>query len=432
MALRILLPILILFGLLRAEEPFRLYKFHGEKPGPTLLVFGGIHGNEPGGYYAPSLLATHYRIKKGNLWVIPDLNLESIMRFQRGIHGDMNRKFAGMKPNDPDKKIVERIKKLINHPQVDLILNLHDGHGYYRRRWENSIFNPKAWGQACIIDQKCIDKARFGNLDKLAKGVSQRLNRNLMADHHIFNVKNTMTKEKDAQMRRSLTYYAITHGKPAMAIETSKNITSVPMKVFYQLRAIEAFMDEIGIVYSRDFDMNVDTIRKLLNHYGTVVLNGNFLIDLDHVDPLLRNVPMKKRGNRITFSDSPLAGLKKNGRHYDLMIGDKKIVTLYPQRFAMLPHPRTLIVEVDGRRKKIPVPSHFNFKKRFKILAPNSYRVNVIGFTKRGHRNENRLTVTRKNLDPKYAMDKENRRYRVELYQNGKFRGMVVAIEEKQ
>jgi len=127
---------LIIGALLEAGQiDFTLYKLEGKQKGPTLLVFGGIHGNEPGGYYAPDLLARHYRIEKGALWVTPNLNMASILRFRRGIYGDMNRKFLSIRPNDPDYKTVQRIKRLILTPRVDLILNLHDGHGYYRHRW---------------------------------------------------------------------------------------------------------------------------------------------------------------------------------------------------------------------------------------------------------------------------------------------------------
>jgi hypothetical protein len=419
-----LINYLVLFS---AELHFKLYKLTGKEKGPTLLVFGGIHGNEPGGYFAPAILVTHYRIDKGKLWVAPNLNFDSIIRFQRGRYGDMNRKFSTIDKNDPDRKIIQDIKTLILNDQVDLILNLHDGHGFYRDKWQNSIFNPKAWGQACIIDQKSIDAKRFGDLDKLARQVSKRLNQKLLYEHHIFNVKNTETKIKDEQMRLSLTYFAITHGKPAMAIETSKNLTDVSQKVLYQLRAIEAFMDEIGITYHRDFDMNLQTIQELLHKYGSVIINDNFLIPLDTVDKLLRFVPLKKRGNRITYSDSPLAAIKKNGRYYQVMIGPWEITTLQPDYFKMKKRLKSVTIQVDGKRKKVSVPSIFKFKKEFTVHAPKGYRVNIIGFSKKGKNNENNTKITFHDLNPRYAMDKHNRLFRVEFYRNNQFYGMVIA-----
>ncbi|NPA29639.1 MAG: hypothetical protein GXO33_05580 [Epsilonproteobacteria bacterium] len=414
-----------------SQRDFSLYKL-GTSKGPTLLIFGGIHGNEPGGYFAPSILVKHYRISKGSLWIAPNLNFESILRFQRGCFGDMNRKFAAIKKNDPDRKSVERIKRLILNPKVDMILNLHDGHGFYRDEWKNAIFNPKSWGQACIIDQKCVNDTRYGNLDELARRVSKRLNHKLFKNHHIFNVKNTETKMKDEQMRLSLTYFAITHGKPAMAIETSKNITDVAMKVLYQLRAIEAFMDEMGIRYTRDFDLNLITIRKLLRRYGSVVINDNFLIPLDGIDKILRNVPLSRKHNRITRSDHPLAALKRNGRYIEIMVGPKKITTLYPAYIPSRQPLDAVTVETDGYLKQIGVPDRFTFKKRFTVFAPKGIRVNVIGFSKKGVRNESGITVSATKLLPKYAMDRENRLFRVEFYEGKYFRGMVIAEKAKE
>jgi len=44
----------------------------------------------------------------------------------------MDRKFAFIKQQDKDFQIVHDIKQLILNKQVNLILNLHDGHRFYR------------------------------------------------------------------------------------------------------------------------------------------------------------------------------------------------------------------------------------------------------------------------------------------------------------
>ena len=93
--------ILFLFGLnfINAKNtPFNLYELKGDNDGSTLLVIGGIHGDEPGGYFAPSILADSYHILKGNVLVVPNLNPDSILAFKRGIYKDMNRKFAHIAP----------------------------------------------------------------------------------------------------------------------------------------------------------------------------------------------------------------------------------------------------------------------------------------------------------------------------------------------
>ena len=94
---------------------FTLHK-KGTPDGPTLLVIGGIQGDEPGGFTAASLIVTDYEITSGNVWVVPNLNFESIVRSARGVHGDMNRKFHHIHASDPEYEAVQDIKRLILDP----------------------------------------------------------------------------------------------------------------------------------------------------------------------------------------------------------------------------------------------------------------------------------------------------------------------------
>ena len=69
-----------------------IYKIKGKKPGKTLMLIGGIQGNEPGGFLSADLYAD-MRLEKGNLVVVPRANFYSIITNQRGPNGDLNRKF---------------------------------------------------------------------------------------------------------------------------------------------------------------------------------------------------------------------------------------------------------------------------------------------------------------------------------------------------
>ncbi|MFY9094769.1 M99 family carboxypeptidase catalytic domain-containing protein, partial [Aliarcobacter butzleri] len=204
-----LLLVINLFAV--TNRDFSIYKKESQTPSHTLLIIGGIHGDEPGAYFAPAFFEKYYKITKGSVWVIPNINGDSIIANQRGIYNDMNRKFSVIEKDDPDYFIIERVKKIILDKKVDLILNLHDGHGFYRETYENAIFNPKAWGQATIIDQDKINGLdKFGDLDKIATQVKNNLNKDkLFQEFHSFGVKNTQTKFKDEQMQLSLTYFAI-------------------------------------------------------------------------------------------------------------------------------------------------------------------------------------------------------------------------------
>lgn len=106
----IFLCLLCIATLDAANLHYSLIKKESSQAGSTLLIIGGIHGDEPGGYFAPMLLAKHYKIESGNVWIVPNLNFDSIVQNKRGVYGDMNRKFAKIEPKDKDLEIVNEIK----------------------------------------------------------------------------------------------------------------------------------------------------------------------------------------------------------------------------------------------------------------------------------------------------------------------------------
>lgn len=55
----------------------------GRYDGPTLVVVGGHHGDEPAGYIAASLLAQHVFVETGRIVVIPQANPSAIGAFSR-------------------------------------------------------------------------------------------------------------------------------------------------------------------------------------------------------------------------------------------------------------------------------------------------------------------------------------------------------------
>ncbi|MDR3163168.1 MAG: succinylglutamate desuccinylase/aspartoacylase family protein [Helicobacteraceae bacterium] len=408
---------------------FRFYKLDGAVKGNTLLVVGGVHGDEPGGYFASALLATHYRIKKGSLWIAPNLNFESIIRNRRGVYGDMNRKFSTIKTDDTDYEIVQKIKEIIADPQVNMVMNLHDGHGFYRERWENTIFNPKAWGQTLVIDQKTLElnDAPFGNMDELATKITENLNKRLKDDLHYFSVRNTETKNKDEAMRLSLTYYAITHLKPAFGQETSKNIDALAVKVEYHLRSIEEMMKLMNIEYERDFKLNFNGIQKALNSYGKIWINDKMAFNLIDLRNILRFVPLdKNKEDRFVFNH-PLGAVKRRGDRIDIYIGNKRISSLYPQYFDQNCSISLVQIDVDGRIRRLNMGMTFAFADYFSVVPREDLRINVIGFSAEGIKNESGTEIAKKDLEPRFSEDVGGKAYRVEFYRDESFCGTINA-----
>jgi len=415
---------LLLTSFLNAK--IQLVKKENSDSNTTLLVVAGIHGNEPGGYFAASILITNYTIISKNLWIVPNLNSESIVKNRRGIHGDMNRKFAIISKSDKDHLIVKEIKELIINKQVDLVLNLHDGHGFFRKKYTNTIFNPGAWGQTCVIDQIKLDQNRsFGDLECIAQKVSERLNEHLLQKHHSFNVRNTKTKKKKNEMQHSLTYFAITNHKPAFAIETSKELREISQKVYYQLRAIEAFMQIMGIKYQRDFELNSQNLHNLTKNNGNLVINGNIYLNLDKLRKKLRYFPLQSNKNELYFTHPLGAAVEANG-FINLYIGHKRISHLKKSSFDLVKCGDIIKVVVDGKEKSIHLPSEVKIMSDIVFSAQKGIRLNVIGFTDKKHKNELGIRIARPDLLKRFSLDTDNTKFRAEFYKDNAFCGMVI------
>ena len=91
------------------DHELSVYRIYGENPGKTLLLIGGIQGDEPGGFLSADQYADISLIQ-GNLIVVPRANFQSIVLKRRKINEDMNRKFAeerGLAPCQPQGQIVQ-------------------------------------------------------------------------------------------------------------------------------------------------------------------------------------------------------------------------------------------------------------------------------------------------------------------------------------
>ncbi|MDQ1297836.1 MAG: hypothetical protein QG558_374 [Campylobacterota bacterium] len=418
---------LLLLSTLAYALPFSLVKHETSKEiGPTLFVIGGIHGNEPGSYFAASILTQYYTITKGNLWVIPNLNHKSIMMNSRGVNGDMNRKFADIDIDDMDYQIVDELKKIITDPQVDLILNLHDGHGFYRKEYKNTIFNPGAWGQTCVIDQGVLDCDHpYKDLDKIASTISRSLNDGLIQDHHTFYVRNTNTRFDDEAMKHSLTFFAINHNKPAFALETSKNLPTLEEKVFYQLRAIEGYMQYMGITYARPFELTAEKLKEIIKRNGNVTINNNIHLNLENLRAGLSFVPLKSEGNDFNFTH-PLGGMMQNKGKYNLYIGNQMVSSLSPSIHLSGECSEEMRIEVDGKEEKLNFAKEYLITTDVMIVNKSLARANIIGFTREGRVDESNMRVTLRDFDTKYAIDKDAKAYRVEFYRDNNFCGMTL------
>ena len=403
-----------------------LHKLGNHASGPTLLVIGGIQGDEPGGFTAASLLVTNYTIRHGSVWVIPNLNFESIIKRSRGVYGDMNRKFLAIKKSDPEYSVIQKIKSLILDKRVDIVLNLHDGSGFYRKKYIDKWRNPRRWGQSIIIDQKQIKAERFGDLDKVARSIVMRVNGIIENTTHHYKVKNTKTHRGDKEMEKTLTYFAIRNNKPAFGIEVSKSFRTY-RRARYHLIVLEAYMNELGIKYKKDFPLTLAGVKDKINNNIKIALYTNkILFDVAHARKRLNYVPMKKNTPLQFTASNPLVAVINSDKYYKVRYGNRHITFLHPQYFDYDNSLSTVKIKIDNVQTLVPLGTLVNVKRKFMVEPINGYRVNIIGFTKHNVRNESGISIQRYNFATRFSIDKKARMFRVEFYKKSKFSGMIL------
>lgn len=233
------------------ENELHVYRIKGTNPGKTLLIIGGIQGDEPGGFLAADFYAD-YLLETGNLVVVPRANFPSIMRNERQINQDMNRKFLDDHISNYEAEVVNVLKKLIC--ESDCFLNLHEGSGIYSDVWVDEDRNPGKYGQSIITDDEhLVSRGGAGTIDlkSMAKSVIERINRYIKDEKWHFNYNNHRTSHPDTthkEQLKSATYYAFNVCRiPAFGIESAKSLP-LEQKVRQHIYAINGFMDVLGIV----------------------------------------------------------------------------------------------------------------------------------------------------------------------------------------
>ncbi|MCX2716324.1 SH3 domain-containing protein [Helicobacter sp. MIT 21-1697] len=442
--IRLFLTFIFAFNILHAENlvrDFALYKLNdGDKRAPTLLLMGGIHGDEPGAYYATDLFMRHYKITKGSVWVVPVVNPHSMFANVRGLYGDMNRKFAALAQNDPDYQSIQKIKKLLANPQIDISMHLHDGSGYWRPTYVNNLLNPLRWGNCSVIDQIELKGAKYGNLESFVIQMVADINEYILHPLHRYFVHNTHTKSKnDTEQLKALTFFSLSLGKPALTNEASKEL-DIQTRVYYHLLAIESLLGQLGIEFERDFELKPASIKKLIS---TAHLQA-------HIEGLI-TLPLGSLRSPITYfplpqgvepkhmkiqSSSHILGLVKNKQgNIELKYGSRTLSTLLPQWSAFDNSLNSVNMKIDDTMQAVRVGSMIYAKESIEFEPINEYRINIIGYVKPNDTsplpNESGIKVYKKDLMARYSLDTQALIYRAEIYRKDVFSGMITISFDK-
>ncbi len=124
------------------------YVVDSKKPGPVVMIVGGIHGDEPAGARAAEQIR-HWKITQGKLIVVPKANKPALQNQTRRMptlpkdRSDLNRNFPKAEGESPRCELSAALWTFVRAHHPDWLLDLHEGSDFTQ-------LNKKSVGSSII------------------------------------------------------------------------------------------------------------------------------------------------------------------------------------------------------------------------------------------------------------------------------------------
>jgi len=153
---------------------------------------------------------------------------------------------------------------------------------------------------------------------------------------------------------------------------------------------------------------------------------------MSNVRKRLRYIPMKK-GEPIDYSASnPLIAVLDQDRYYNVRYGNRSVTRLMPQYFDFDNSLESINLIIDGVETEVALGDVIPVNESFQVKTNENYRVNVIGYSRPGLRSEQGVTIYRKEIAKRFSVDRQGQLFRVEIYRDDYFCGMVLVDFSQQ
>lgn len=211
------------------DEETTVYIVEAVESGPTVLVTGGVHGDEPSGYRA-ALAITDLEIDAGTLVVLPEANQPAIAADRRsGNDGDLNRHFPSNEA--PTSELARAIWYVITDHDPDFVWDLHSSVGIY--------------GEGMGVGQ-AVFPTRAGDARDHADAIKEYLN-----DHHVPDSEAAyqFTGSSNPDGTRPMLKHKVGADldTPAIIFETYRGI-DLETQVEWTKAAVRLFLEDYGML----------------------------------------------------------------------------------------------------------------------------------------------------------------------------------------
>lgn len=215
------------------ETPYFIFK--GSKPGPVMILNGGIHGDEIASYMACDSIVKYINLFSGTLIVIPKTNIIACKQNTRQVNFDFNHAFPGDISSDLfEYRLAYEFMWLVDSVKPDLIINLHEA----RTKWSpKALTDPnKAYGQIVI---SCIQP-----FEELLIRTVDNMNKKIPAGDFTFH-----THYYTYSDHSSLDNFVSKFNIKSYTVESYRGF-NIDDRVKLQLIAALQFMEEIGLEFT--------------------------------------------------------------------------------------------------------------------------------------------------------------------------------------
>lgn len=231
-------------GLTKAAQANSLeyYQISSNQPGPTIIITGGIHGNEPAGYRAAERLLD-YQVDKGTVYIFPQVNKIGINNTERLFKDgkDLNRSFLA-KEELPSVQLADQLLAFIENKEVNLVLDLHESK-------KCAKIDKNHVGQTLITS----DHFWF-----TAREVAEEINQTIAKDEHKFRAEiSPVTGSLVWAVSKELDI-------PGVTVETCMTL-DLAERVEHHFKIVSYFLQEEGVNLYENSE-EVEKVKKVITY----------------------------------------------------------------------------------------------------------------------------------------------------------------------
>lgn len=229
-------------GLLGQGKPWETPYFITDSgvEGPTVVVTGGIHGNEPAGARAAEQIR-HWPIVRGKLIVVPRVNPIGLHRGTRFLpeappaQRDLNRNFPSAAAKKSRGEIATELWKFIVAQNPDWLFDLHEG-------FEFHVSHQPQRGEKKSVGSSIIYNGKQG-VGKLAESMLAAANRTVVKQDRKFVPLGRGPKQTTlaAAVIEAL-------GKKAMILETTYQHQRLPVRTRQHRMMMNVALRQLGMI----------------------------------------------------------------------------------------------------------------------------------------------------------------------------------------